>query len=1010
VSVRAERLPIKVYTSADGLAHDRINRILRDSRGFLWFATEEGLSRFDGYRFVNYTTQQGLPHRNVNDILETRNGIYFIATSNGVGRFIQTGSADSRFVVYRPNGDERARLVSVIVEDRAGVIWCGTAGGLYQLVPTANGEWTFQIVDIGLSGNSIDDYVVYALLADRNGALWIGTGSGLYRRWPDGRVERYTVKQGLPSNFAYSLLEDTEGRVWVGMWKGLCRLISDPDLHKSIVARLLTQKDGLGERVVALFQSSDGRLWANSSFHGLNEVIFKESEKPSIRSYTTAHGLSSDALAALAEDLDGNLWLGTESSGAMKLMKSGFTTYDEADGLGSARINAIVESEAGELCAISADLKTTFSIINSFDGNRFGAIHPLLPRRVKYGGWGSNQITFQDHTGEWWVPTGEGLCRFPKVARIEDLARTPPRTIYTTRDGLVGNNIFHLYEDRRGDIWISTTSPVQSGLARWDRATDTIQAFTETDGLPKAAATAFAEDSAGNLWLGFLRGGLVRYRDRKFESFRETDGLPAGTINALYIDQSGRLWIATTNGGASRVDDPRAYPHFVTFDRNKGLSSDSVLSITEDQWGRIYLGTGRGINRLDPKTGAIDEYTISDGLPNSYVEIAFRDRHGALWFGTPQGLSRLVAEPEHKREQPPIMISGLRVGGISHPISELGEKEVSKLELGRNQNQIQIDFVGLGFGLGEELRYQYKLEGADRDWSAPTDQRTITYANLAPGVYRFLVRAVSSDGGTSLTPASVAFTISPPIWRQWWFIALIATTVGLIAYALHRQRVARLVELERVRTRIASDLHDDIGSSLSQVAVLSEVLRKQIEGRAAEFARPLAQIARVSREAVDSMSDIVWAINPQKDHLYDLTRRMRRLVSELFPAQNIEFRFRAPGNEEDVGLGADLRRQVFLIFKESVNNIIRHSKCAHAEIEIRLDGAWLVLETTDDGCGFDPASTNAGNGLPSLNRRARAIGGELEIHSRPSIGTRIVLKVPYESQGVKWSESSKLKR
>ena len=302
-------------------------------------------------------------------------------------------------------------------------------------------------------------------------------------------------------------------------------------------------------------------------------------------------------------------------------------------------------------------------------------------------------------------------------------------------------------------------------------------------------------------------------------------------------------------------------------------------------------------------------------------------------------------------------------------------------------------FFGLGFAAGEGLKYQYKLVGANEEWSIPTDQRTINYASLSPGRYRFMVRAVTSDGSISPTPATITFTILSPIWQRWWFMALIVLGVGLVATAVIRNRVARLIELERVRTRIASDLHDDIGSGLSRIAILSEVARQQV-GRDTTVGEPLSVIAGASRDLVDSMSDIVWAINPNKDHLSDLIQRMRRFASDLFTARQIEFSFNAPGEEQALKIGADLRRQVFLIFKEAVNNVARHSACKEAEIELRIEGAWLALSLMDNGPGFDPAQTSAGQGLASMRARAQSLGGELQIVSSNGKGTTVLLKVP----------------
>ncbi len=980
---QAEQLPIRTYTTADGLVRDQINRIVQDSHGFLWFCTAEGLSRYDGYKFTNYTTDQGLPHRVVNDLLETRRGIYWVATGDGLCRFNPTGNqlrtADSglrvsastipqseirnqqskepRFVVYHPGQDEKARSVNVLLEDRVGAIWCGTNGGLYRL-EQEGGEWTLHFIDIGTPTQNWGDTIVTAMAEDRRGSLWVGTVSGLYRHHADGRTERYTTEHGLPTNEVRTLLEDGQGQLWVGANHGLCRVVSEPDLIRPAVARVYTMKDGLPSNwISSSFQSSDGRLWIGTA-GGLSEFIPTVNKGGQVfRSYTATHG----------------------------------------------RIFSIFENHAGELCVISTTRSgataASGKFINRFDGTRFNAVKPNLRKPLTDFGWGWNQITFQDREGEWWVPTGQGLYRFPKVSHIEQLAHTHPKAVYTTKDGLIGDEIFRLFEDSRGDIWIVNFMPGQGGLTRWERTTETFHSYSDEDGLPSSkrySPAAFCEDASGSLWLGITEsGGLARYRAGRFTVFTAADGVPMGSLRALYLDHGGRLWIASGLGGLSRIDDPLVdHPQFVSYTTAQGLSSNDVSCITEDQWGRIYAGTGRGLDRLDPATGYIKHYTSADGLSRGNVEEAFRDRQGALWFGTFQGISRLIPEPDRPTSPPPVLISGLRIAGETYPVSELGETEVPKVELGPNQNQIEIDFLGLGFGLGEALRYQYMLEGANRNWSAATDLRAINYANLSSGTYRFLVRAVSADGSVSTTPASFAFTILPPIWQRWWFVTLAALLIGLTVFAIYRYRVARLLELERVRTRIAIDLHDDIGAGLSRIAVLTEVADHRAREGDLRVTEPLATIAAASRELVDSMSDIVWAINPNRDQLRDLTQRMRRFAGDIFAARDIELIFHAPGAEQDLRIGADVRRQVFLIFKESVNNIARHSGCTKTEIELAIEGGWLALKLSDNGKGFDPVHVCEGNGLTNMRVRAEQLGGQLHINSRGGTGTTVTLKTP----------------
>ena len=451
-------------------------------------------------------------------------------------------------------------------------------------------------------------------------------------------------------------------------------------------------------------------------------------------------------------------------------------------------------------------------------------------------------------------------------------------------------------------MWIGTVGGARDGLSRWQRRTRTFQHYTDADGLPRldqAYVASFAEDRAGHVWIGFSGlGGLARHHEGRFVRFTTADGAPAGRISNLLLDSKGRLWAATDQSGVSRIDAPDAErPTFVAYTTAQGLSSNTARSVVEDLSGRIYVATGRGIDRIDPASGQIRHYLSADGVPTGALA-AVRDGHGALWFTAASGVVRLVPEIDVPQRPPPILITALHVGGRPQPISAIGEPEMRLTEPSSRNTHLQIDFVSLGFSHGGELRYQYKLEGAEDAWSPPSTQRTVNYASLAPGTYRFRVRAVNSDALVSDTPASVSFTVLPPIWGRWWFIMLAALALTAAAYMLHRARVIRLLEVAQMRTGIATDLHDDIGANLTKIAILSEVARRQEPSRDADrpVDRSLASIARIARESVAGMSDIVWAISPARDNLGDLVRRMREHVEEVFAVRNLEVVFHAPAD------------------------------------------------------------------------------------------------------------------
>jgi len=987
--VHAEQLPIRIYRTADGLARDNVMKIAADKAGYLWFGTWEGLSRFDSYEFTSYGVNEGLPSAGVNALLSTSDGSLWVGTSRGLCRFNPEISSPPghRFIVYQPSAVRDTQKIDALAEDRDGSVWCGTRAGLFRLRRLSPSRVQFDRMDVG----EPNEKGATALLVDLQGALWMGTQHGLYRRGPDAQLEHFTTRSGLPSDFVRSLFEDRHGQLWVGTDRGLCLLATRPDSHE----RAVTAVYPLGRPsswVEAGLETSDGRLWF-ATHDGLWQSIPGRApgEIQGFLNYGIANGLSDKGIYALGEDRDGNLWLGSEAGGAMKIARNGIRTYTESDGLRRTPIRSLFEDRAGKLFVFSGFAGEVF--LQGFDGKRFTGI-PLRPNL----GWGWRQIGFEDHAGEWWMQSADGLLRFPHVARLEQLQQTQPKAIYSTREGLAGNFISRVFEDSSGDIWISATDGQgRNELSRWQRSTGSLRHFSREPGFrDDSSATVFREDRNRALWIGFHSGRLARYQNERFLFLGADEGTNGTSIQDILPDHAGRLWIGTAHGGLMRIDDPALdHPRAITYTSAQGLSSNEISCITEDLFGRLYIGTGRGLDRLDPD-GRFEHFTAADGLALGQPVVALRDRQGALWFGNMQGLSGWLPDPPQRNNPPPILIRGVRVRGVPQPISELGESVVQPFSLTHTQNQLQFDFVSISFRPAEKRRYQYMLEGADADWRT-TEARSVNYASLPPNSYRFLVRAVDSSGALSPAPATASFTILPPYWERWWFRILALLGCGALLYGAHRYNLNRLLELERVRTRIATDLHDDIGASLSQIAILSEVLIQRSGGDQGLNGQ-LSGVARSAREVLVSMGDIVWAINPRHDHLRDLQQRMRRFASDLFAARNVDFVFRATAVDQDLKLSADMRREIFLVFKEAVNNVVRHSDCTHAEIDFSREREWLALRVSDNGKGLPACESSTGHGLLNMQARAKTLGGEVSITSAAGEGTTIALRVPLKAR------------
>ena len=1032
--VGARELPVRSFTTADGLGDNRVKRIVSDSRGLLWICTNSGISRFDGAQFQSFGVAEGLPFPIINDLLETSDGFWLASNGGGVIH-VRLSAAERRYNAFSVDREPTSNRVNRLFRAADGTLWAGTDGGLFRMTVGPDRRPEFARVGLRRRGHPDEMVQVWSFANDREGTLWVGTRFGLVRLLRDGRIVSYPLAQELETDHVFSLLYTPEDdALWIGHQSGLAILklppasaygaarTTDQVFDDGAIARAAARKQRMQAGVAVVPQAPGEAAYFDTSDLGeLRVPDLVRSQSGGIHVVTAGAVIEFSAgrfakvedprlharLAGAAEDRDGNLWIATQAAGLFRVARHGFITYRESDGLGQL-VASVFEDRAGELIAVSQDWR-----VSHFDGQRFRTVHANIPASARAAGWRENQQVIEDHLGEWWFATGAGLVRFTGIRQVDELAAAIP-TLYTTRDGLAQDSINRLFEDSRGDIWIASLIPGREVLTRWDRASGRFQKYSEADGLrPFNAPTSFCQQPNDVLFVTLRDGGIARYDGTGFRILSAADGLPAGNIGGAITDRAGRLWYWSTSG-VYRIDDldaPRLQP--ITIATPRHLNVGIVGAMVEDAEGNLFMSTGQGIAQIDRASIAVGSatprianiYTTSDGLAANEVNGAYADHAGRLWFSTTQGLSYYEPEARRNVAAPQVRIAGWRVAGVDQAVSLAGEDSLSGLELAPGRTQLEIAFFGISFATGDTLSFEYRLVGAGDDWSAPSPLRSVMFSNLAPGTYAFEVRAVSAGGARSPRPARAVFGVLPPIWRRWWFVTLAALGVlsGMTAFEryrtatqwqISRAREERLTELERVRRRIAADLHDEIGSSLTQISILSEVARQQGAGVLPELHHPLAMIATASRELVDAMSDIVWAIDPAKDHLADLTRRMRRLAADTFTATNTTLHLNFPAGDQEIKLGANVRREVFLIFKEAVNNIVKHSACTEVGITLVIDVHVLRLALHDNGRGFDPLMPNEGHGLTSLRSRAAALGGALTVTSSPGAGTAVTLHLP----------------
>ena len=954
-TARAERLPVRVFTTADGLANNRVNRGTLDANGFLWLATGEGVSRFDGGRFESFGIADGLPNANTNDVLGTRDGRLYVATDGGVAMLdLAERSLRPTFRTITPEPAD------CVIQDADGVVWSGGPKGLvrYDGVHTTSIKIPHGVISIAYDPH------------DRS--MWIGTYRGLVHRTRDGALTHWQITPPAPaSNFDDRVMRvfiARDGKLWISHIGPLVLVVTlplPPTAQPLSQVTTITQLVPHGAARRDILQDSTGTIWVGTNHH------LDRWNGHALEMVTSAQlGIEAGAPTPSIEDSAGNLWFGTDAQGVVRLARDGIVSYDTTDGLDSLNAYGFVEEPDGPLHVVT--LGDGGHTIAQFADGRFTSAHP----NTVYGAamaWGVGQIATIDHDHRWWYPTAYGVLRFPRVASAMELATAQPK-LYTD---LPGRDVQRLYLDSRGDVWLSTMS--QIGLARWDHTTDRM--ITLSEGWPTALAAAFDEDAQGDVWIGYADGHIVRVHDGQPHTFPIT---VAGTILALAIDHAGRLWVASEEQGVMRVDDPQV-PH-PRYYRAAELGSDQATALVEEG-NKIYVGTTRGITRIDPSSDEIVHYGADEGLRNDYIVVAFRSRDHSLWFGSKGGAAHLVPREAPTLPTTPLFITHLSRAGQPVALAAGGQRAIDSIELASDEGALDLELASPRFAIGERLRFQYRL---DEGWSSPIMDRSLHFARLAAGRYNLEVRAIDARGSVSPS-ATIAFTVMPPLWRRWWAITGAIVVISLLGYLAYRRRLAHVLAIERVRTRIATDLHDELGSSLSRISILSEVASRRAAARE-DIGSQITVIGTSARELVDVASDIVWSTDPRRDDLGSLLVRLRTFAADLFDARGIAWSIIAPSEPTSIKLSPDRRRHLYLVLKEAITNSARHSNATRVEVTIALAARGLTASVRDDGDGFDEATLlRPGNGLTNMRARAVEAGGTLAV--RCDGGTEVTLRL-----------------
>ncbi|MGO9588216.1 MAG: two-component regulator propeller domain-containing protein [Limisphaerales bacterium] len=913
-----------------------------------------------------WSTKEGLPQNSVISVIQTKDGYLWLGTLNGLVRF--DGNHFTVFNEYNTPGLNSDRIV-YLFEDSHTNLWIGTDTAGLVLVKDGN----VKSFDLGRAGH--EGRIVYAY-EDLTGCVWFYTADGRASRYQAGKMstDPSLISTELALRAAKILIPGQAESFWsiqngrVQKWKGNQR---ERDLG--------VYPWRINTIVASACEDSDGNLIVGT----LGEGVFWLGADGNWRHISTEQGLSSAFVLSLCMDHERNLWVGTDGEGLDRIKRKIFDTPAE-------HRSWVVQSISGDE---SGGLWTAF--------NAHGVSY-WITNAVQDFGISRHQSTWTvlvDRQQQVWVGTmDEGLFQF-QTNHFQPAAGAE----------ILGQHIFALFEDRAGQLWVGA----QNGLARWSGQDWKI--YTTLDGLSENIVRAIAEDAEGSLWIGTESQGLNFFKAGKFIPFQATGaGLPGNDISSLYLDQDGVLWIGTSGHGLARFYKGT----WTRYSTDNGLASNSIDYIIEDGAGWLWIGSNAGLMRIqkhalnDFANGTANiipcrTYVETDGLPTRECSAgsqpaACRTRDGRLWFPTTKGLVSVnPADLKPNRQPPQVMIESVRIGGQEQKTNRFSSAWNRSAVVPPGHEQLEIHYTALNFPAPTEVRFKYRLEGHETAWTEAGETRVAYYNKVPPGNYRFHVIACNEDGLWNETGDALEVTVQPQFWQKWWFrtaviLCLVGTVVAVVRY-LSTQKLRRQLQqqasLEKERSRIARDLHDQLGANLTQVALLGEMAEAD-KNSPAEIESHAQQISQAARETTRSLDEIVWAVNPSNDTLEGLVNYVCKYAQEYLALAGLRYRAEVPVQLPAVDIPPEVRHNVFLAFKEAVNNVVKHAQASEVRVRLQLQPGSFALNVEDNGRGLSGRNA-ARNGLRNMRKRMEDIHGEFSISPGTGGGTVVCLAVPF---------------
>ncbi len=925
----------KHLTVNDGLVHSQITSLMQDSKGYMWIGTLGGLSRWDGIKYKNYYTHNGLPSSRIMDIAETSDGTIFLAAYGGGVLKIKNDVMDT---ISISDGLLNNNISQIEIDKNGNLFFFGNSGSISILKDG-------KIHDYGSKIN-FPKYDIWDAKISKSGILYCATQNGLVIVKNDS-IKILNSNDGLLADLIWSVSTTNDSVIYVGTNRGINKI------KNGLITTVQFKKNPIVSPAFKIHIVQNKKIY----FATKNGIYIKD--KNEVTQLEKKHGLSSNDNWTLTADENGTLYFGSNGSGiSIYDPNESIVNFTKESGLEDEKIISITEDNFG----------------SKFFGTKTGLVK-LKNNKLKKYFFGKDRrsniidVLYKNQKGEILLGTKNGL----KIFENNSIKN------YKINSDLPITEIFSIGESENGELYFSTSYGVYSLI---DNKVKRIKYF---DNFSSNYIMTILVLENSEIYFGSFDMGLFVYKNNQYIQLTTKEGLSDNSINCFLQMEDSRILIGTQNG----INILEDYSIIDTIDINDGLSNNAITGINKNKNGKLFISTYKGINiitNFDEKQMSIRKITHDDGLvyDNCINGASFLDRDEKLWIGTAKGVSNYNSKVDKSiSRSPKIYLTGLEIFNEEYSIDKL----VKEKELDYNQNYLKFIYTGINLSSPKKIGYKYKLKGVDKDWIDSKDSYA-NYTNLDKGKYSFEVKAQNEWGYWS-EPSSISFVINPAWWNTWWFRLLVISFLGLLLWLIFQYRLNYLIKLERLRSNISEDLHDNIGSCLSLISILTSLMDNQVSGEKTEVKESLKKVNSISDSLIESMSDIVWLINPQKKSLQELILRIRSSYHEILEFSQIDFVIENIDALAEISLPLNYRQNLYLILKEVVNNSIKYSEADLLQLEINIKKNILEIIFTDNGKGFEIEKIKFGNGLKNIKKRADAIGAKLDYFSKLGKGTKI---------------------